>query len=425
MRPDDVHRTHPLNAVVHASGWVPLREGWEVTAVPLVDVAVTDAEVFARLTYRDALEVARRYGADLIHTEHVEMLHILATQGAAIEVPAYTGTPRAEKTFEHSLRHDAACWAALAAAGWDSRSLTANIGKHWVHGAPLGRSWLMGWWVADVGRYGSSRRGPGFVQGRPPAGSQGPHLDSHHDDGTTTMLVRRAGSQTRPGGSALGSLVSGAVDAAGRILSRLWGTGKAERPMRKTIRLGSLGDDVAAWQQVVGVPVTRAFSASTHEATVAWQEAHGLVGDGIVGRRSWEAAGERYAAPVATSDPRAPACVAALRDANAAWPGRKKASDGIMGDAAHQARPSDHNLGLAVDISHDPASGCDAGEIALMATEDARVTYIIWDRRIWSRARAAEGWRAYSGSNPHTKHCHISVRADARGDASPWPWAPR
>jgi hypothetical protein len=173
------------------------------------------------------------------------------------------------------------------------------------------------------------------------------------------------------------------------------------------------------------VPVTRAFSASTHEATVAWQEAHGLVGDGIVGRRSWEAAGERYAAPVATSDPRSPACVAALRDANAAWPGRKKASDGIMGDAAHQVRPSDHNLGLAVDISHDPASGCDAGKIALMATEDARVTYIIWDRRIWSRARAAEGWRPYGGSNPHTKHCHISVRADARGDASPWPWAPR
>jgi len=120
VNPADVHRTHPLNAVVHASGWVPLCEGWEVTAVPLVDVAVTDADVFARLTYRDALEVARRYGADLIHPEHVELLHILATQGSAIEVPAYTGTPRAEKTYEHSLRHDAACWAALAAAGWDA-----------------------------------------------------------------------------------------------------------------------------------------------------------------------------------------------------------------------------------------------------------------------------------------------------------------
>ncbi|MFG1605026.1 FG-GAP repeat domain-containing protein, partial [Actinoplanes sp. NPDC049265] len=36
------------------------------------------------------------------------------------------------------------------------------------------------------------------------------------------------------------------------------------------------------------------------------------------------------------------------------------------------------------------------------------IMYIIWNRRIWSSARASEGWRTYSGSNPHTDHVHFS-----------------
>jgi hypothetical protein len=35
-------------------------------------------------------------------------------------------------------------------------------------------------------------------------------------------------------------------------------------------------------------------------------------------------------------------------------------------------------------------------------------TYIITWRRIWSVARAAEGVRVYSGSDPHTGHIHVS-----------------
>lgn len=118
----------------------------------------------------------------------------------------------------------------------------------------------------------------------------------------------------------------------------------------------------------------------------------------------------------------AKACLAAWRDADKLAPNRSKASDGIMGDAAHQKRKSDHNEGNAVDITHDPANGLDAGTIARLAQDDPRVAYVIWDRRIWSKAREAEGWRPYSGANPHTKHVHISIRADARDDDSPWPW---
>lgn len=120
----------------------------------------------------------------------------------------------------------------------------------------------------------------------------------------------------------------------------------------------------------------------------------------------------------------APACIQALADASAAWPNRSKASDGIMGDASHQARKSDHNEGNAFDVTHDPENGCDGETIAALAQEDERTKYIIWNRRIWSRTRQAEGWRAYDGANPHTHHCHVSIVEALRESRAPWPWAP-
>jgi hypothetical protein len=51
-----------------------------------------------------------------------------------------------------------------------------------------------------------------------------------------------------------------------------------------------------------------------------------------------------------------PAAIAVLRQATALVPKRKKASDGLLPSAAHiKANPnSDHNTGLAVDLTHDP-----------------------------------------------------------------------
>ena len=59
------------------------------------------------------------------------------------------------------------------------------------------------------------------------------------------------------------------------------------------------------------------------------------------------------------------AAVALLRQATAIAPKRMKASDGLLPSAAHQkANPtSDHNTGLAVDLTHDPKNGVDCAEL--------------------------------------------------------------
>ncbi|EYF08796.1 hypothetical protein [Chondromyces apiculatus] len=116
----------------------------------------------------------------------------------------------------------------------------------------------------------------------------------------------------------------------------------------------------------------------------------------------------------------APAIQAARRDANRAWPNRKKASDGTWGDKAHQARKSDHNHGDAIDITHDPASGADGDKIAAAAIRDPRVKYVIWNGRIYNTSKP--GWRKYNGKNKHDKHVHISVKPAGRADTSSWGW---
>jgi hypothetical protein len=119
-----------------------------------------------------------------------------------------------------------------------------------------------------------------------------------------------------------------------------------------------------------------------------------------------------------------PAAVAVLRQATALAPKRKKASDGLLPSKAHiKASPnSDHNTGLAVDLTHDPKAGIDCAEIFEKLKEDERVAYLIFNKKIWSRLKASAGNRVYTGSNPHNKHLHISINADSANDTSPWFW---
>jgi len=119
-----------------------------------------------------------------------------------------------------------------------------------------------------------------------------------------------------------------------------------------------------------------------------------------------------------------PAALAVLRQATALKPARKKISDGLLPSAAHikQNPNSDHNTGLAVDLTHDPKNGIDCAEIFEKLKEDERVSYLIFNKKIWSRAKAKSGNRVYTGSNPHNKHLHISINANKSNDTSPWFW---
>ena len=131
-------------------------------------------------------------------------------------------------------------------------------------------------------------------------------------------------------------------------------------------------------------------------------------------------------------------CLSQLfRQVNVFAPGRKKGFDGIIGDAAHAARTSDHNpwvrdgdMGVvtACDITNDPQGGCDAGALAeaIRGSNDPRVKYVIWNRHIANSA-TMNGlppwtWRPYTGANPHDHHVHISVKPDKAAYDSEAPW---
>jgi len=119
-----------------------------------------------------------------------------------------------------------------------------------------------------------------------------------------------------------------------------------------------------------------------------------------------------------------PAAVAVLRQATAIAPLRMKASDGLLPSNAHlmQSPASDHNTGLAVDLTHDPKNGIDCEEIFEKLKEDKRVKYLIFKGRIWSKEKSKLGNRRYTGSNPHNKHLHISIESTMATDTSPWFW---
>lgn len=127
----------------------------------------------------------------------------------------------------------------------------------------------------------------------------------------------------------------------------------------------------------------------------------------------------------------APSLIALEAEVNRMAPRRNKASDGSIGDAAHSARTSDHNPDNgyvdAIDITHDPANGMDIHGLLrqLAARGDSRVKYLISNRQIHnpSRGDPPGRWRVYTGSNPHTRHGHISILNSGRQDTSPW-WPP-
>lgn len=111
---------------------------------------------------------------------------------------------------------------------------------------------------------------------------------------------------------------------------------------------------------------------------------------------------------------------------NAAAPNRSRASDGDIGDARHAATKSDHNpvngVVHAIDITHDPKGGFDAGQFAetLRERRDRRIYYVIFNGRIFNANVHPWEWRKYAGQNKHDKHVHVSVNVRFGDDGSAW-----
>lgn len=117
---------------------------------------------------------------------------------------------------------------------------------------------------------------------------------------------------------------------------------------------------------------------------------------------------------------------------NVQYPGRKKDSDGTIGNTEHSARESDHNpdengVVHALDTTHDPVHGFDSYAFSdmLIRARDPRIKYVISNRRIASGAAGPQPWvwRKYTGKNPHDHHNHVSIRYDARYADDETPWA--
>lgn len=123
-------------------------------------------------------------------------------------------------------------------------------------------------------------------------------------------------------------------------------------------------------------------------------------------------------------------CLTVLRDEiNAAWPNRNRAQDGIIGNAEHAARTSDHNPdsrgvvhAIDIDARGIPAQAVVDRLHALAVAGDKRMVggYLIWNRRIASHTHAWV-WRAYTGADPHNLHFHMSCTYEAACDSTaPW-----
>lgn len=106
---------------------------------------------------------------------------------------------------------------------------------------------------------------------------------------------------------------------------------------------------------------------------------------------------------------------------NALYPNRSKASDGTIGDTSHAARPSDHNpdkdgIVKAFDLTHDPAHGVNGAELAPLLAKDPRTNYVIYDRKLYQNGKISP----YTGTNPHTKHIHTSVKDSVKNQSQKW-----
>jgi hypothetical protein len=86
---------------------------------------------------------------------------------------------------------------------------------------------------------------------------------------------------------------------------------------------------------------------------------------------------------------------------------------------------SEHKIGQAWDWGTTTKEPHGDALIAKLSANDWElgrrlgVAIVIWNRKIWTAWRRSEGWRAYTGADPHTTHVHFSFsRKGAMGETS-------
>lgn len=127
--------------------------------------------------------------------------------------------------------------------------------------------------------------------------------------------------------------------------------------------------------------------------------------------------------------------VSVMRDQiNKRWPNRDKRSDGILGDAAHSARQSDHNpdskgLVHALDIDEDLRGSKNdniwlADQIIAYArmrrSGSNRLKYVVYENEIASGTYANHFWTWRGDNYGHEIHMHISFTTQGESDATPF-----
>lgn len=124
-------------------------------------------------------------------------------------------------------------------------------------------------------------------------------------------------------------------------------------------------------------------------------------------------------------------------------PGRRKASDGTIGDPAHAQESSDHNpdeTGKTPYEDNDSTNEVHAADIdstlnlanwnmqkcvdiivgRCRTGIEKRVRYIIYNRKIISASWGWDSWHDYTGASAHTEHAHFSFYyGSGNGDANP------
>jgi peptidoglycan hydrolase-like protein with peptidoglycan-binding domain len=119
----------------------------------------------------------------------------------------------------------------------------------------------------------------------------------------------------------------------------------------------------------------------------------------------------------------APSLVQLRSEVNRRWPNRPKGSDGTVGDTSHNARKSDHNPNErgsvnAFDITYP---GVDPKIVIAAVSKHPSANYVIFNKNIYSKK---SNWKAvaYTGTNPHKTHLHVSIiqSASAERDTTPW-----